>query len=85
MEDIICIKKDFKSRDMAMEISKEISFFDMMFSLKLIMDNIQGMLNLSDDDLKKLIIASIDASKKMEEEQKSKDLEEREKEEWKQI
>ena len=33
------------------------------------------------DDLKKLIIASIDASKKMEEEQKSKDLEEREKEE----
>lgn len=85
MEDIICIKKDFICGDMAMEISKEISFFDMMFSLKLIMDNIQGMLNLSDDDLKKLIIASIDASKKMEEEQKSKDLEEREKEEWKQI
>lgn len=70
MEDIICIKKNFKSGDMAMEISKEINFFDMMFSLKLIMDNIQGMLNISDEDLKQLMIASIEASKKMEEQKR---------------
>ena len=69
MEDIICIKKDFKSGDMSMEISKEISFFDMMFSLKLIMDNFQGMLNLFDEDLKKLMIASIEEAKKVKEEQ----------------
>ena len=67
MEDIICIKKDFKSRDMAMEISKEISFFDMVFSLKLIIDNLKGMLNISDEEVKKIVNGIVDVSIQMEE------------------
>lgn len=67
MEDIICIKKDFKSRDMAMEILKEISFFDMVFSLKLIIDNLKGMLNISDEEVKKIVNGIVDVSIQMEE------------------
>ena len=67
MEDIICVKKDFKSRDMAMEISKEISFFDMVFSLKLIIDNLKGMLNISDEEVKKIVNGIVDVSIQMEE------------------
>lgn len=67
MEDIICIKKDFKSRDMAMEISKEISFFDMVFSLKLIIDNLKGMLNISDEEVKRIVNGIVDVSIQMEE------------------
>lgn len=67
MEDIICIKKDFKSRDMAMEISKEISFFDMVFSLKLIIDNLKGMLDISDEEVKKIVNGIVDVSIQMEE------------------
>lgn len=67
MEDIICIKKDFKSRDMAMEISKEISFFDMVFSLKLIIDTLKGMLNISDEEVKKIVNGIVDVSIQMEE------------------
>lgn len=67
MEDIIRIKKDFKSRDMAMEISKEISFFDMVFSLKLIIDNLKGMLNISDEEVKKIVNVIVDVSIQMEE------------------
>ena len=67
MEDIICIKKNFKSRDMAMEISKKISFFDMVFSLKLIIDNLKGMLNISDEEVKKIVNGIVDVSIQMEE------------------
>ncbi len=67
MEDIICIKKDFKSRDMAMEISKDISFIDLVCSLKLIIDNLKGMLNISDEEVKKIVNGIVDVSIQMEE------------------
>ena len=67
MEDIICINKDFKSRDMAMEISKDISFIDLVCSLKLIIDNLKGMLNISDEEVKKIVNGIVDVSIQMEE------------------
>lgn len=67
MEDIICIKKDFKSRDMAMEISKDISFIDLVCSLKLIIDNLKEMLNISDEEVKKIVNGIVDVSIQMEE------------------
>lgn len=67
MEDIICIKKDFKSRDMAMGISKDISFIDLVCSLKLIIDHLKGMLNISDEEVKKIVNGIVDVSIQMEE------------------
>ena len=67
MEDIICIKKDFKSRDMAMEISKDISFIDLICSLKLIIDNLKGMLNISAEVVKKIVNGIVDVYIELEE------------------